>query len=106
MGVQRGAGKAGIMLAGAGLQPSSRGEGVRLSGSKRTVVDAPLPDQELVALMDRSESRKSVEGSSAAPIPCGGIPRSERHFRGGDFASRSRGAEGAGGTRYAGFRKK
>jgi hypothetical protein len=42
--------KAGIMLAGEGLQPSSKGARVRFSGSKRTVVDGPFPEtKELIA---------------------------------------------------------
>ena len=34
---------AGIMLAGEGLHPSSKGARVKFSGSKRTVVDGRLP---------------------------------------------------------------
>jgi hypothetical protein len=42
--------KAGIMLAGDGLQPSSKGKRVRFSGSKRTVIDGPFAEsKELVA---------------------------------------------------------
>src|SRR5881392_4188519 len=42
--------KAGVMLAGEGLQPSSKGARVRLSGSKRTVIDGPFAEtKELVA---------------------------------------------------------
>ena len=42
--------KAGIMLAGDGLHPSSRGKRVKFSGSKRTVVDGPFAEtKELVA---------------------------------------------------------
>ncbi|HEX4944324.1 MAG TPA: YciI family protein [Usitatibacteraceae bacterium] len=42
--------KAGVMLAGEGLQPSSKGARVRFSGSKRTVIDGPFPEtKELVA---------------------------------------------------------
>ena len=36
--------KAGVMLAGEGLHPSSRGKRVAFSGSKRTVVDGPLSE--------------------------------------------------------------
>ena len=36
--------KAGIMLAGEGLQPSSKGARVRFSGSKRTVIDGPFAE--------------------------------------------------------------
>src|SRR5689334_20701788 len=42
--------KAGVMLAGEGLQPSSKGARVRFSGSKRTVVDGPFSEtKELIA---------------------------------------------------------
>ena len=42
--------KAGIMLAGEGLHPSSRGKRVRFSGTSRTVVDGPFAEtKELMA---------------------------------------------------------
>jgi len=42
--------KAGIMLAGEGLQPSSKGARVRFSGTKCTVMDGPFTEsKELVA---------------------------------------------------------
>ena len=42
--------KAGIMLAGDGLHPSSKGKRVRFSGDKRTVIDGPFSEtKELVA---------------------------------------------------------
>ena len=42
--------KAGIMLAGEGLQPTSKGARVRFSGSKRTVIDGPFTEsKELIA---------------------------------------------------------
>ena len=42
--------KAGVMLAGEGLHPSSRGARVRFSGSKRTVIDGPFAEtKELIA---------------------------------------------------------
>jgi hypothetical protein len=42
--------KAGIMLAGEGLQPSSKGARVRFSGKQRTVIDGPFAEtKELVA---------------------------------------------------------
>jgi len=41
---------AGIMLAGEGLQPSSKAKRVRFSGAKRTVIDGPFAEtKELVA---------------------------------------------------------
>jgi hypothetical protein len=36
--------KAGVMLAGEGLQPSSKGARVKFNGSKRTVMDGPFPE--------------------------------------------------------------
>ena len=42
--------KAGIMLAGEGLQPSSKGARVRFNGAKRGVVDGPFAEtKELIA---------------------------------------------------------
>jgi len=42
--------KAGVMLAGEGLQPSSKGARVRFSGGNKTVIDGPFPEtKELVA---------------------------------------------------------
>ena len=42
--------KAGVMLAGEGLQPTSKGARVKFSGGKRTVIDGPFAEtKELVA---------------------------------------------------------
>ena len=42
--------KAGVMLDGEGLHPSSKGARVRVSGGKRTVIDGPFPEtKELIA---------------------------------------------------------
>jgi hypothetical protein len=42
--------KAGIMLAGDGLKPSSKGKRVRFSGANRTVIDGPFAEtKELIA---------------------------------------------------------
>lgn len=42
--------KAGILLAGEGLHPSSKGKRVRFSGSERTVIDGPFTEaKELIA---------------------------------------------------------
>jgi hypothetical protein len=42
--------KAGVMLAGEGLQPSSKGKRVKFSGTKRTVIDGPFAEtKELVS---------------------------------------------------------
>src|SRR5215831_16410433 len=42
--------KAGVLLAGEGLQPSAKGARVRFSGSQRTVIDGPFSEtRELIA---------------------------------------------------------
>ena len=42
--------KAGVMLAGEGLHPSSKGKKVKFSGDKRTVIDGPFSEaKELIA---------------------------------------------------------
>ena len=42
--------KAGVILSGEGLQPSSKGARVRYSGNKRTVIDGPFAEtKELIA---------------------------------------------------------
>ena len=42
--------KAGVMLSGEGLHPSSQGARVRFAGSKRTVIDGPFAEtKELIA---------------------------------------------------------
>jgi hypothetical protein len=42
--------KAGVLLAGEGLHPSSRGARVRFSGGKRTLIDGPFAEtKELIA---------------------------------------------------------
>src|SRR5256714_13774219 len=65
--------KAGIMLAGEGLQPSSKGARVRFSGSKRTVVDGPFSGtKELVAgfwLFQCKSLAECIEGVKRCPIP-------------------------------------
>jgi len=64
--------KAGVMLAGEGLQASSKGARVRFNGSKRTVIDGPFAEtKELIAgfwMLQVSRKKKRSSGSSAAPI--------------------------------------
>ena len=65
--------KAGIMLAGEGLQPSSKGARVRFSGSKRTVIDGPFAEtKELVAgfwLWQVRSKEEAIEWVKRAPNP-------------------------------------
>ncbi len=64
--------KAGVMLAGEGLQPSSKGSRVRFSGNKRTVVDGPFSEtKELVAgfwLWQVKSKEEAIEWLKRAPF--------------------------------------
>ncbi len=65
--------KAGVMLAGEGLQPSSKGARVRFSGSKRTVIDGPFAEtKELVAgfwLFQVKSREEAIEWVKRCPNP-------------------------------------
>jgi hypothetical protein len=64
--------KAGVMLAGEGLQPSSKGSRVRFSGNKRTVVDGPFSEtKELIAgfwLWQMKSKEEAIEWLKRAPF--------------------------------------
>ena len=68
--------KAGIMLAGEGLQPSSKGARVRFSGTKRTVVDGPFTEsKELVAgfwIWNVKSKQEAIEWVKRCPNPMDG----------------------------------
>lgn len=68
--------KAGVLLAGEGLQPSSKGARVRFSGSKRTVVDGPFAQAgELVAgfwLLQVKSKEEAIEWVKRCPNPMPG----------------------------------
>ena len=65
--------KAGVMLAGEGLQPSSKGARVKFSGSKRTVIDGPFAEtKELIAgywLWQVKSNEEAVEWVKRCPNP-------------------------------------
>ena len=65
--------KAGVMLAGEGLQPSAKGARVRFSGSKRTVVDGPFSEtKELIAgfwLWQCKSREEAIEWAKRSPNP-------------------------------------
>jgi hypothetical protein len=67
--------KAGVLLAGEGLHPSSRGTRVRFSGSKREVVDGPFSEtKELVAgfwLIQVKSKEEAIEWVKRIPNPDG-----------------------------------
>ena len=68
--------KAGIMLAGEGLKPSSKGKRVRFSGSKRTVIDGPFAEtKELIAgywIWQVRSMEEAVEWLKRCPNPMPG----------------------------------
>ena len=68
--------KAGVMLAGEGLHPSSKGARVRFSGSKRTVIDGPFSEtKELVAgfwLFQVKSREEAIEWVKRCPNPMPG----------------------------------
>ena len=68
--------KAGIMKAGEGLHPSSRGARVHFSGAKRTVIDGPFTEtKELVAgfwLWECKSLQEAIEWVKKCPNPMPG----------------------------------
>lgn len=68
--------KAGVLLAGDGLQPSSKGVRVRFSGDDRTVIDGPFAEtKELIAgywLWQVSSLDEAIEWAKRCPNPMDG----------------------------------
>ena len=67
--------KAGVLLAGERLQPSSKGARVKFSGAKRTVIDGPFAEvKELIAgfwLIDVKSKEEAIEWVKRIPNPTG-----------------------------------
>lgn len=65
--------KAGVLLAGEGLHPSSKGARIRFSGSSRTVIDGPFAEtKELIAgfwLIDVKSKEEAIEWMKRCPNP-------------------------------------
>jgi hypothetical protein len=68
--------KAGVLLAGEGLQPSSKGARVKFSGKKRTVIDGPFAEtKELIAgfwLIQVKSKEEAIEWVKRCPNPMEG----------------------------------
>ncbi len=64
---------AGVMLAGDGLHPSSKGAHVKFSGKNRTVVDGPFPEtKELIAgywIWNVKSKQEAIEWVKRCPNP-------------------------------------
>ena len=67
--------KAGVLLSGEGLQPSSKGARVKFSGEKRTVIDGPFPEaKDLVAgfwMFQVKSKEEAIEWVKRCPNPTG-----------------------------------
>ena len=85
--------KAGVLLAGEGLQPSSKGKRVRFSGENRTVIDGPFTEtKELIAgfwLWQVRSMEEAVEWVKRCPSPHEGEAEIEIRpvFEAEDFAA-------------------
>src|SRR5689334_20617447 len=83
--------KAGVLLAGEGLQPSSKGARVRFSGDKRTVIDGPFTEtKELIAgfwLIQVKSKEEAIEWLKRCPAAFEGESEleSRQGFEGNDF---------------------
>jgi hypothetical protein len=69
--------RAGVMLAGEGLHPSSKGARVRFSGDARTVIDGPFTEtKELIAgywLFQVKSKEEAIEWVKRCPNPMPGV---------------------------------
>jgi len=81
--------KAGVLLAGEGLQSSAKGARVRFSGGKRTVIDGPFAEtKELVAgfwLWQVKSKEEAIEWVKRAPFADGDEIEIRQVFEADDF---------------------
>ena len=81
--------KAGVMLAGEGLHPTSKGKRVRFSGSQRTVIDGPFAEtKELLAgywLWQVKSIEEALEWLKRAPFDGGTEIEIRQVFEAEDF---------------------
>src|SRR5262245_39119077 len=85
--------KAGVMLAGEGLHPSSKGARVKFSGANRSVIDGPFAEtKELVAgywLWEVASLEEAIEWVKRCPNPMNGESEIEirQVFEADDFGA-------------------
>lgn len=81
--------KAGVMLAGEGLHPSSKGVRVKFTGDKRTVIDGPFAEtKELIAgfwLWNVKSREEAIEWLKRAPFEDGDEVEIRQVFEAEDF---------------------
>ena len=82
---------AGVMLAGEGLHPSSKGARVRFSGGKTTVIDGPFAEaKELIAgfwLWEVKSKAEAIEWLKKAPFDGGAEVEIRQVFEAEDFGA-------------------
>lgn len=83
--------RAGVMLAGDGLHPSSKGARVRFEGTKRTVIDGPFAEtKELVAgywIWQCKSMDEAIEWLKRAPFDGGAEVELRQVFEPDDFGA-------------------
>lgn len=82
--------KAGVMLEGEGLHPTSKGVRVKFDGSKRTVNNGPFGDKELVAgywLWKVRSKEEAIEWLKRAPFDGGAEVELRQVFEDDDFGA-------------------
>jgi hypothetical protein len=81
--------KAGVLIAGEGLQPSSKGTRVTFSGSKRTFTDGPFAEtRELLAgfwMIDVKSKADALAWASRVPFTDGEVVEVRQVFEAADF---------------------
>ncbi|MBD8873790.1 YciI family protein [Rhodanobacter sp. DHB23] len=84
--------KAGVMLAGEGLHPSSRGARVRFDGAQRSVIDGPFTEsKELIAgfwLWQVKSMAEAIEWLKRAPFDAGAEVEIRPVFEAEDFGDK------------------
>ena len=83
--------KAGVMLAGEGLQPTSKGARIRFSGGKTTVIDGPFTEsKELIAgfwLIQVKSKEEAIAWMKRAPFGDGVVLEIRQVFETEDFGA-------------------
>ena len=81
--------KAGVMLDGAGLQPSSKGARIKFSGGKRTIIDGPFAEtKELIAgfwIIEVKSKAEALQWAKRIPFSDGQEVELRQFFEVSDF---------------------
>ena len=80
--------KAGVMLAGEGIQPSSKSARITFSRGARSVTDGPFPDKELVAgfwMIQVKSKDEAIAWAKRVPFADGEVIEIRQVFEASDF---------------------